>query len=201
MLARVVMTAVLALGLVGALRPEAEAHLAGTIGKIHYSSVTCINTVTGVPGSALGDDPKKPAFLECNLLVTHIEILCLNSQGHPVSSQAGINVTIGATSNIDDGSITNKKKGIATVETTIETEPFLDPEFCTSHTWVPQAVLVTEFEVEVLVKQCTNSTCAGTITTSKENQHCVIPPGFTVENLPPVGTEYQCVPGPKLHLN
>jgi len=195
------MIGVLALGLVGALRPEAEGHLAGTIGRIHYSSIGCGTEVSGVPGTALGDDPKKPAFVECVVQVTQIEILCQNSQGNTVANSAGINIELGASLPIDDDNIVNKKKGIASVTPIVSDDPLLDPQFCTSHTWIPIEVLATDITVTVLVKQCTDSSCGTTITTSSDKKDCVIPPGFTVENLPPIGTAYECVNGPKLHLN
>jgi len=195
------MSVLLGLGLVAALVPAAEAHLAGTIKGIHYASIKCIDEVSGVPGTALGDDPSKPAFMVCTVQATEIEILCQNSQGHTVARSAAINVTVEASNQIDDGDITNKKKGIALVEATVSDDPFLDPQFCTSSTWIPIAVLVTEFDVTVSVKQCTDSNCLGTIiTASEEKQSCVKPLGTSVENLPDLGEPYECVPVSKLHL-
>jgi hypothetical protein len=201
MRARSVVSVVLCLGLVAVLGPAAEAHLAGTIRGIHYSSIKCIDEVSGVPGTALGDDPSKPAFVVCTVHATEIEILCQNSQGHTVAKSAGINVTVEAENQIDDGEITDKKKGIATVEATVSDDPFLDAEFCTSQTWIPIQVLVTAFDVTVSVKQCTDSNCLGTIiTASEEKQSCVKPAGTSVEHLPLPGDAYDCDPVSKLHL-
>lgn len=194
------MIVVLGLGLVAALKPEAEAHLAGTIKGIHYSSFLCIDEVSGVPGSALGADPSKPAFVVCTVLGKQIEILCQNSQGHEVANSAAINITVEASNQINEGDIFDKKKGIAHEEITVSDEPFLDPQFCTSPTWIPIQVLVTDIQVTVNVKQCTDSTCGTIVTTSTEVQDCLIPSEFGVENLPPDGTPYNCEQVLKAHL-
>jgi len=183
-----------------ALAPVVEAHLAGTINGIHYFSILCVDEISGIPGTALGSDPSKPASVVCRVHATRIEILCLNSQGHAVARAAAVNITVSATSPIDDADITDKKKGTAVKELEVSDVPFLDSEFCTSATWQPVAVLVTNHQVTVEVNQCTDSSCGTVVTTSREIQDCEIPSEFTVENLPPKGTLYICVPVLREHL-
>jgi hypothetical protein len=201
MLRRAVVVVVLGLGLIAALMPEAEAHLAGTIKGIHYSSFECIDEVKGVPGTALGDDPTLPARVQCTVEGKRVEILCQNPQGHDVRpGAAATQITVQASDQLDDSDITNKKKGIATVNIVVSDDPFLDSQFCVNPLWIPIAVLVTDIRVTVDVFQCTTSTCESEVKTSTEVQDCVIPPGFSVVNLPPPGTEYDCVPVSKQHL-
>jgi hypothetical protein len=201
MLKRAVIIVVLGLGLVAALGPEASAHLAGTIKGIHYSSILCIDEVSGVPGTALGEDPSRPAFVRCTVLGTRVEILCQNPAGHDVQpGEAATQVTVAAESQIEDENIINKKKGVALKEVTVGDEPFLDPQFCVNPNWIPIEVLVTDARVTVDVLQCTDSTCSTIVTTSTEVQDCTIPAGFSIENLPPVGTAYECAPVSKQHL-
>jgi hypothetical protein len=198
---RSVVAVMLCLGLVAALGPAAEAHLAGTIRGIHYRSIECVDDISGVPGTALGTDPTKPATVTCSALGKRIEILCQNPAGNNVSGNSATQITVSTTDQINHQDITNKKKGIAEKILHISDEPFLDSRFCVNPNWTPINVLVTDVLITVEVKQCTDSSCLTEIITSKEVQACVIPEGYSVENLPPPGTEYICESVSKRHLN
>lgn len=203
MFKRAITMGLLGVGVVVAL--DSPAHLAGTkyIGSpptpIHYKSLLCNLFIKSVPSPDV-----KPSQFQCTATVHLVQVLCLNPSGHETKGEAATQVAIVATSEINNGDITDKKKGIAFKELDIPDDPLLDPEFCVNPNWTPIKALAVELTAELEVAECTgpdSDPCSVTVPTWIETHDCVLPPGFDIQdNPPPPGTPATCFLISKEHL-
>lgn len=203
MLKRAITIGLLGVGVVVAL--DSPAHLAGTkyVGNpptpVHFATVRCNLFIKSVPNPDV-----KPSQFQCTATVHLVQVLCLNPSGHKVKGEAATQIAIVGKSEINQGDITDKQKGIAFKEVFISDEPLLNPEFCVNPNWTPIEALAFELTAELEVSECTGpdpDPCSVTVPTWLETHDCVLPPEFDIQdNSPPPGTPYTCTLSSKEHL-
>jgi hypothetical protein len=118
-----------------------------------------------------------------------VEILCRNPAGHDVHpGQSATQVTLVAQDQIDQGDITDKKKGKAHVEVLVRDDPLLNPEFCVSPNWIPIDVLIREMTAHINTYGCDGPaenpfSVLGQLASTVEAD-CVLPAQFNFDNYP-----------------
>jgi hypothetical protein len=198
MLKRFVMIGLLGISVIGMLR-TAEAHYIPTLSGWAWHSVECIVDLKSVPSPTT-----HPALTECVVNTALVEVLCRNPASHEVApGRSARRVTLVTQEQLEEGNITNKKKGLAHVEVTVSDEPLLNPEFCVNRNWIPIDVLIREMAAEINTYECTgpagNECGDGFLNlASTVTANCVLPAEINFDdypdNLPPEGTDvqYEC---------
>lgn len=194
MLKRVLIIGLLLSVAAAMLGTRAEAHYIYVSGRLIKHSLLCSLDLKGVANPATN-----PALSECVIEVHLLDILCRNPQNnntHP--GRAATQTVLIAEDQIDQSDITGKGK--AHVEILVEDDPLLNPEFCVNPNWIPIEVLVREATVHLNTFTCTDDACSTKVLASTAQLDCVLPSEFNLENLPPVGTPYQCTQTSSQHL-
>jgi hypothetical protein len=198
---RVLMIGLLGICLGLPLGTVSEAHYQGYIAGVHVSSVSCILGLKAVPNPAT-----HPAAVQCVVATALVELLCKNPAGHEVRpGQAATQVILVAQDQIDQGNITDKKKGKAEVEVRVPDDPLLNPAFCVNPNWIPIEVLIRELTAQINVYECigpAEDACSvlGTLASTVEAD-CTLSAEFDFDNLPPPGTPYECAVGAFVHVD
>ena len=208
MLKKTVVIGAIAVGFVAMRGDEASAHLSGyqVINGFlrHVASFDCGITIRQIPGLNA-----HPAEFRCEATVTEAQLLCLNPAGNLISpGKPGLRALFVGETAINEGDITDKKKGRAApqvrIEDDAETSPLMNPENCVNPNWTPFAVLSTKVEAVLTTADCTGSDadpCATSVAAYRERISCSLPPEFSVTNMPPAGTAYNCVVTSQEHLS
>jgi hypothetical protein len=193
MFKRVLMFGLLSVSLVALLETGAEAHYLGYIAGIHYSSINCTVSLKQVPSL-----DAHPAETECTVTTGSIEILCKNPKGNLVAGESATPVTLVAQAPVEQ-TVAEKKKGKAHVAVHIDDTPLLDPQFCVNPNWIPVAVLTRSLTSEIKTYACVGpdtDPCSVRELASTVDQQCELPAQYNFNNypnnLPPIGTPYDC---------
>ena len=180
-------------------------------GVLIHRSADCIVNYRSVPNPS-----SIPQQSRCELTVTSMDVLCQNHGGNIAPGHVPRSVQVGGQTPITQN-LVNKKKGTATVTTTVipacDDNPPLpndeclagvtNIEACPSAEWDLIAVLVREATMKQTGFRCSDDECQGPlIPTSIGEEFCVLPPEvdfFTP--VPPEGIPYDCTPISSQHIN
>lgn len=170
---------------------NASAHYTIVAGKLFYHSLQCDAVLKSVP-----NPDAHPGEVECAASTSLIEVLCQNPAGSDVlPGQSATQVVIVGEDQIDQDDITDKKKGKANVSVVLPDDSLLKPEFCVNPNWDPIDVIVRATSATFKAYKCEGpdeDPCSEKILTSTLETNCVLPAGYDFDNLPPLGTPYEC---------
>ena len=212
MLVKVAMIGLVAIALLVTWGTPSDAHgplYAG--GVLIHRSADCSVNYRSVPNPLA-----IPQQSRCELTVTSMDVLCQNNGGNIAPGHVPRAVAVGGQTPITEN-LVNKKKGTATVITTVIPACLTDPpaatdpclagvtnvEACPSAQWDLIAVLVREATMKQTGFRCSDDTCTGPLipTSSGKSSVCFLPrvDFFTV--VPPAGIPYDCTPISSQHIN
>ncbi len=183
------------------LGAQAEAHYMYVNGTYYYHSVGCEATV--------GSTEVDPWTVDCAVATTLVETLCQRNGSFvypPVLSQIQLNL-------VAQGPIV--QNNATQVEAIVSDAPLLNVNLnlsCSIYSTplaisTPAVVLIHNMASVLNVYQCASDSCAGEnrTLTSTAATSCTLPLEFNLNhypaNLPPVGTQYNCVQPQILHVN
>ena len=200
MFKRVMMIGILGASLLTTFGSKAEAHLEGyqvINGYVrHVASFDC-----GITIKKVSNLTQHPAVFECAATITEVETLCRNPATQDVApGKAATQVTIIAQNDLQEGDITDKKRGRAEKAVTIDEDPVFGvgqrgSEFCVNPNWFLHDVLVTAVKVVLTTYECTgpdDDPCSQKIPAYVEELACTLPSEFNITNPPPPNTDYDC---------
>jgi hypothetical protein len=197
MLKRVLIFAVVAVGLFSMRSSDAKAHLAGTVYKPtyrHIASYDCTGTFAQVPSL-----DQHAAGFECVAVVQSFQVVCQNPQGRIVAGipSAGMTVTQFASSLFTLADLTDKEKGKAKKtlplpNTVLDAGNALCAE--RNRNWTAADELVLTVDVWLRTFDCGNETCSVKEPASESKLHCTVPPQYSLPDNPPPGTPQTPIP-------
>ena len=178
------------------LGEQVEAHyLRVSAGYTIWHSTKCDLVLKAVP-----NPDANPAQFECLVTVTLVDTLCQNPTNHNVNpGQAATQTSIVSTEQITPSDITDKKKGIASVDAVIPDGPLLNNEFCVNPNWNIVDVLIREATVQYNVWQCVDTSCVSRVLHTSSEFECTLPAQFNFSNPPLLETPYQCTENFSVH--
>ena len=208
---KVGMIGLVVIGLLLTWGAPSEAH--GPIysgGRLIHKSAHCVADYTSV-----ANPTTVPQVSQCTLTATLTDSLCRNNGGQFAPGQIPRTIEVTGQTPIT-GNLVNKKKGTATVPTTVVPACLTNPpasddpcllgvtnvEACPNENWDLIAVLVREGTMAHTGFRCSDATCTTLIPTSVGEEFCVLPPEvdfFTP--IPPEGIPYTCTLILKEHIN
>ncbi len=123
-----------------------------------------------------------------------------NPAGNEVAGESATPVTTLVAQAPVEQTVNEKKKGKAHVAVHIDDAPLLDPQFCVNPNWIPVAVLIRSLTAEINTYACVGpdtDPCSvrGDLASTVVKQ-CELPAQYNFNNypnnLPPIGTPYDC---------
>ncbi len=201
---RIGIVALVVAALVAVAAAQAEAHYHFVSGKWIYikhspSIVLCESNLGGV-----ANPTTNPAKVECEVTVTLLDALCRNHGGNLAPGQIPREVVVIGQAQITPGDITNKKKGLATVNIEVLQGCAVNPapddpcllgvtaaEACPNENWELIDVIVRAGATVQKSLKCTDDTCTTLILAGELRQDCVLPPEVDFETVTD-GTPYTC---------
>jgi hypothetical protein len=210
MIARTLGIGLLAIGAVLLLGSMAEAHYIQIGGRLIYHSAQC-----GVDLKGVANPTTQPAKTECELTVSFLDVLCRNNGGELAPGQIPRIIILTGEENVAPGDVTDKKKGIATVNITVVPACGADPapddpclagvtsaDACPNENWDLVAVIVREARMVERAFKCTDETCTTSILASESQRDCVLPAAVNFDTVPPPeGIPYTCTLLSNEHFN
>jgi hypothetical protein len=194
MFKRVFVAGLLASTMATIFATSAEAHYIYVSGRLLYHSLVCSEDLKGV-----ANPDTNPALTECIAEVAVVETLCENPTNHQISpGRSATQVVLVGEDQLDQSNITGKGK--ARVEVLIEDDSLLNPEFCVNPNWNPIVALARDVTIRLNNYECKDDACTDTVLATTAVLHCVLPPQYTVQNLPVQGTPYQCTQVSSTHV-
>jgi hypothetical protein len=180
---------------------RAEAHYMYVNGRYYYHSVGC--------EAAIASTEADPWTVDCAVATTLVETLCQRSGSFvypPVLSPIQLHL-------VAQGPIAPNSS--LQLEAIVSDAPLLNVNLnlaCSIYSTplavaTPAVVLIHNLTSVLNVYQCTSSSCSGEdrTLTSTASTSCTLPLQFNLQNypanLPPVGTEYNCLSPQAFHVN
>lgn len=197
MFKRVLIIGLLGIGLV-LLGTEAVAHYQGYVAGKHVTSVLCTLGIRGVQNPAT-----HPGASECVLTDVQVESKCINPAGNEVSGTSAFQDPLVATAQITQDDIVGKGKAMTVL--TVSDDPVCNSEVaCVNPNWQLTACLFRSFTAHDNVYTCVGpdaDPCSVRELASTVESNCVLPARFTIDDLPPSGTAFDCDVGRFEHVD